>query len=69
MKHIKEQIDIFLAESGISQRQLALKSGVNVVYIHRLTTGKQRDLYSSNADALRIAMQELDPKAAQKALD
>lgn len=68
MKHIKEQIEIFLAESGLSQRQLALKSGVNVVYIHRLQSGKQRDVYSANADALRLAMHELDPEAAKKAL-
>ena len=69
MKTIKEQIEIFLAESGISQRKLAQASGVHVVYIHRLYTGKQRDVYSASADALRLAMQELDPEAAKKALD
>lgn len=68
MKHIKEQIEIFLAESGISQRKLAQASGVHVVYIHRLQSGKQRDVYSANADALRLAMQALDPEAAEKAL-
>ena len=69
MKHIREQIKIFLAESGISQRQLALQSGVNVTYINRLIRGKQSDVYSSSADALRMAMQTLNPNAAQKAMD
>lgn len=68
MKHIKEQILIFLAESGLSQRQLAIQSGVNVTYINRLIRGKQRDVYSASADALRQAMRALDPNAAKKAL-
>jgi predicted transcriptional regulator len=68
MKTIKEQIEIFFAESAVSQSQLAQASGVNVVYIHRLKAGKQQDVYSASADALRKAMRELDPVAAKKAL-
>ena len=69
MKHIAEQIQIFLGVSGVSSAQLARVSGVHEVYISRLKNGRQKNTSCSNADALREAMGKIDPEAAKQALE
>lgn len=68
MKTIAEQLEIFFADSAVTPAQLARESGVHEVRISLLRSGKQKDVYSANADAMRLAMRRLDPKAAKKAL-
>ena len=68
MKTIGEQINIFLAESGLKATELSKASGVHDVCICRLRSGKQKDTYSGRADVVRSAMRRLDPAAAAKAL-
>jgi len=69
MKTIRENIDIFVRESGISRYSLAKEADVNLVYLTRLKNGQQQDIMSTRADALRAAMRRLDPAAAEKALE
>lgn len=68
MKSIKEQLNIFLNETNFSARRLAMLAGVSPVDICRVRRGTRRDMGSRRADALREAMWELDPEAAEKAL-
>jgi transcriptional regulator with XRE-family HTH domain len=68
MKTIQEQIAQFLAETGLSAYRLAKEAGLNRSYVSRLKNGRQRNAYSKNADALRLAMKNLDPETARKVL-
>lgn len=68
MKSITEQLFLFFQESRVTQSQLSRLSGVHQVYICRLRKKAQADIASRRADALREAMWELDPAAAEKAL-
>lgn len=56
---IATELKRFLAETNFSQSDLSRASGVNVVYISRLKTGAQKDIFSAYADALRAAMTRL----------
>jgi hypothetical protein len=68
MKTIAEQLEIFFASSAVTPAQLSRESGVHEVRISVLRSGKQKDVYSATADAMRQAMRQLDPEAAKKAL-
>ena len=65
MKTLNNEIKIrvelveFLEKTGMTQAKLADLSGVNAVFISRLISGKQKDIASAKADALRDAMQRL----------
>lgn len=67
MKQIKEQIKIFLSASQATQAELSRESGVKEAFFSRLRSGKQNDIMSAKADAIREAMTRMDSLAAQKA--
>lgn len=67
MKEIREQVSIFLAESGVSAYRLAKEAGVARSTLHYLLTGKQHDVCTKTAHALYTAMREINPEAATKA--
>lgn len=67
MAKINDEIKNFLAEAGITGRDLARESGVHEVYIARLKLG-QHDTSSANADAIRAAMRKINPILADKIL-
>ena len=69
MKTIGEQINQFLAEARLPAIRLSEASGIKNAYISRLRRGKQKDIFSTKADALRSAMYRLNPDAARKALE
>ena len=61
MKKTRIAIEVsgFLEHSGFSAARLARESDVSPVRIHSLIKGKQKDILSSHADALREAMARL----------
>lgn len=61
MKKTRIAIEVsdFLERTGCSAAQLARESEVSPVRIHSLIKGKQKDILSSHADALREAMARL----------
>ena len=56
---IISDLNNFFEITQISMSRLAKESGVNVVNIHRLIKGKQKDILSGAADSLRDAMLRL----------
>lgn len=76
MKTIKEQLREFLEISPVSARKLAgvaaELSGTTTqsvaMSISWLQTNKRQDIMSTLADALRLAMRELDNETAEKVL-
>lgn len=68
MKNIREQVSIFLAESGVSAYRLAKEAGVTRATLHYLLSGKQRDVCTKTAYALHSAMREINSAAADKAI-
>ena len=61
MKKTRIAIEVsdFLEHSCFSAARLARESDVSPVRIHSLIKGKQKDILSSHADALREAMARL----------
>lgn len=68
MKEIREQVSIFLAESGVSAYRLAKEAGVTRTTLSYLLSGKQSDVCMKTAYALYEAMRVINSEAAEKAL-
>lgn len=68
MKTIAEQIEQFLALSGVTGYRLSKEAGLHRAYVWKLCNGVQKDVFSAKATALREAMYRLNPEAAEKAL-
>ena len=68
MKKTRIAIEVsdFLEHSGFSAARLARESDVSPVRIHALIKGKQKDILSSHADALREAMARLSATPPEK---
>jgi hypothetical protein len=68
MKKTRIAIEVsdFLEHSGFSAARLARESDVSPVRIHSLIKGKQKDILSSHADALREAMARLTSTPPEK---
>ena len=69
MKRVKQariakELRDFLAkyDGNVTMTDLARESGVMVVYISRLVSGKQEDILSTSADALRDAMRKISKR-------
>ena len=69
MKHIRQQINDFLRETGISCCALAREAGQDRVMVWRLAHGRQAETASGKADALRAAMQRLHPETAARLME
>lgn len=68
MKKTRIAIEVsdFLEHSGFSAARLARESDVSPVRIHSLIKGKQKDILSRHADALREAMARLTSTPPEK---
>jgi predicted transcriptional regulator len=69
MKTIKDQIEKFVAETGMSRYCLAKEAGVTETLLSNIKTGRQTDTGFQKVSAIHAAMKRLDPVAAAKALD
>jgi predicted transcriptional regulator len=69
MKTLKEQIEQFVGESGVTRYRIAKEAGVTEVLLSRIKNGTQKDAMSSKVTAIHAAMRRMDPAAAAKALE
>lgn len=68
MKTIKEQIELFVLETGLSRYCLAKEAGVTETLLSNIKTGRQKDTSSQKVSAIYAAMRRLNPAAFAKAI-